>query len=980
VENKPPASTERHDQLLESLNFEAIDARKTNIRAAHSKTCHWFLKHQDYLAWKDPAKLSEHHGFLWIRGKPGAGKSTIMKYIYLQTRKKDKNNQVLTASFFFNARGEALEKTISGMYRSLLLQLFNGFPDLQCVLDDSDLLPQSQTTCPSLNSLKDLLRSAVLKLDQRSFTCFIDALDECDEQQVMDLVCFFEDVAETCTENGVRFRICFSSRHYPYIDINRGMRLTVEDQEGHASDLESYIKSNLRIKDPALVAQLQERMLVKASGVFLWVVLVVDVLNDENRRGRLNLRNRLERVPSGLSELFKDILRRDKANAEELLLCLLWILLSKRPLRPDEYYHALWSGLSLEGLADPEVPSVDTTDAAQCFDKSVVSSSKGLAEITKAKQPTVQFIHESVRDFLIKDKGLAEIWPELQADWEGFGHNKLKRCCDFYFRLQVSPKDEINENPPSESPFLNVEKKYPFGEYACQFVLYHADCAAETYCQQEFMCDFPVRHWIHAFNGFEKRKVRRYTPEAELLYILADRGYSSLIRTRLKADPRIDLAFERERYVYPLIAAMAQGHKNSIVALLGLTSPIHEGVDITKSIVPNISSGAKRRTPFSWACDHGYLGIAKLLVQKGVSRNAEDGFTPLMYAIKRGHIDLVESLLDIGGDIRASVKDSSIISLAIETGNTDIVKVLLDRGIEPDSTTSTGMPILSFASSRGYEAIVMEILDKGGDVDIVDFLARRPVHLATSKTVLEALFDKGADMNVRNNDGETCFWNAIKHLELDAWSFLIEHGVDINARNNDGQTCLVQAVHSGKIGAIDFLCNNGANVNAQDNNANTCLHHVPFDQKHDAVVQNLFKHGANPNMTNLGSETFLHRCARWGHIAKLIDHDWFQDYHRYKVDTKSHDSPGNTPLHFAANESKDEQLHLRLRHGADINLRNSQGKTPLDLAREWDHKDITHYLISIGAESGYEISSRPNQFSEPQDKDHGGEVRRYLML
>ena len=338
IADEQPVPSQRHEQILESLDFEAIDARKTTIKLAHKKTCRWFLKHKDYLAWKDPAKVSEHHGFLWIRGKPGAGKSTIMKFIFLETKKKDKKDQVLTASFFFNARGETLEKTISGMYRSLLLQLFKGFPDLQCVLDDSDLLPQNQSTCPSLNCLKDLLQSAVLKLGRRSFTCFIDALDECDEQQVMDLVYFFEDVAETCTENGVPLRICFSSRHYPYIDIERGMRLTVEDQEGHAGDLESYIKSNLRIKDPALVAQLQDRILVKASGVFLWVVLVVDVLNDENRRGRLNLRNRLEQVPNGLSELFKDILRRDKANAEELQLCLLWILLSKRPLKPEEYY------------------------------------------------------------------------------------------------------------------------------------------------------------------------------------------------------------------------------------------------------------------------------------------------------------------------------------------------------------------------------------------------------------------------------------------------------------------------------------------------------------------------------------------------------------------------------------------------------------------------------------------------------------------
>lgn len=64
------------------------------------------------------------------------GKSIIMKFIYTRMRKQDQDRQVLTTSFFFNARGDDMEKSVSGMYRSLLLQLFEGFPDVQRVLDD----------------------------------------------------------------------------------------------------------------------------------------------------------------------------------------------------------------------------------------------------------------------------------------------------------------------------------------------------------------------------------------------------------------------------------------------------------------------------------------------------------------------------------------------------------------------------------------------------------------------------------------------------------------------------------------------------------------------------------------------------------------------------------------------------------------------------------------------------------------------------
>ncbi|THC97164.1 hypothetical protein EYZ11_003379 [Aspergillus tanneri] len=109
------------------------------------------------------------------------------------------------------------------MYRSLLLQLLEEYPDLHRVLDSFDL--QGQNGCPPLNVLKDLFCDAVFLLDQRLFTCFVDALDECDEQQVVDMVQYFEELAERSTARGILLRICFSSRHYPYIVIRRGSDL-----------------------------------------------------------------------------------------------------------------------------------------------------------------------------------------------------------------------------------------------------------------------------------------------------------------------------------------------------------------------------------------------------------------------------------------------------------------------------------------------------------------------------------------------------------------------------------------------------------------------------------------------------------------------------------------------------------------------------------------------------------------------------------
>ncbi|KAF5020461.1 hypothetical protein F66182_7540 [Fusarium sp. NRRL 66182] len=154
---------ERRPGLLQSLRFRQMDDRKIMIGEAHSKTCRWFLEHPVFRTWVNHEIQPDTPGLLWMRGKAGAGKSTIMKFLYLQVR--DYNiPSTAVASFFFNARGGYLEGSISGMYRSLLMQLLHSFPDLQLVLDDLDIIPLSLKEYTYLNTLKELLELKIPSL------------------------------------------------------------------------------------------------------------------------------------------------------------------------------------------------------------------------------------------------------------------------------------------------------------------------------------------------------------------------------------------------------------------------------------------------------------------------------------------------------------------------------------------------------------------------------------------------------------------------------------------------------------------------------------------------------------------------------------------------------------------------------------------------------------------------------------------------
>ncbi|KAJ5833461.1 hypothetical protein N7474_001772 [Penicillium riverlandense] len=983
VLNPDHCPSQERASFLDSLKFEQIDARKSSIETAHAKTCRWFHSHPDYKAWLDPAKLTQHHGFLWISGKPGAGKSTIMKFAYLSMRNKARHNNAISASYFFNARGELLEKSISGMYRSLLLQLLQGFPDLQTVLDDPELVSQCQNACPSLNVLKDLLFNAVSALGQRSFTCFVDALDECDEQQVVDMIQYFEDLAEHSVTKGVPLRICFSSRHYPYITIQRGIRLTLEHQPGHAEDLEAYVSSRLRIEDTALFEELRPQILGKADGVFMWVVLVVDILNKEYRRGAMALRRRLAEIPSHLSDLFKDILRRDNENMEELLLCILWILCAKRPLQPKEFYHALWSGLTSQGMVDyvdSEIPDVSvpaTSGSVSRCHRYVISCSKGLAEVTKSERPSVQFIHESVRDFFIKDNGLHELWPELGFNWESLSHEKLKHCCNIYMThtvVRTFVSHQLSE--PKSNSRTEISNKYPFLEYACQHILYHANAAAKVVPQDDFLSFFDIPHWVSIHNLFEKFKIRKYSREANLFYILAERGLPELIRTRLKEDPDIDVL--GERYRYPLFAALASGNRDTVAALLNSSSNIYDGVDIMEGLnYRQALKEYKNRTPLSWAAQDGRAVIVKLLLRTRTTVNGVDrgGQTPLSLASGLGHEVVVKLLIDQGADVNANNKNGSTpLSWASEKGYEVIARLLIDQGAEVNASDNSRRTPLSWASEMGYEVIARLLIDQGADINASDHWGRTPLSRASMnghETVARLLIDQGADVNTNDESGLTSLsWAAMNGHEAVA-RLLIDQGADVNANGESRSIPLSWASINGHETVARLLIDQGADVNTNDESGLTSLSWAAMNG-HEAVARLLIDQGADVNANDECGSTPLLWASTYGYEAMarlLVDQG---------ADVNANDEVGLTPLSWASEKGYEVIARLLIDQGAEVNASDHWGRTPLSRASEKGYEVIARLLIDQGAEVNASDHSRRTPLSWASEK--GYEVIARLLI
>ena len=187
------------------------------------------------------------------------------------------------------------------------------------------------------------------------------------------------------------------------------------------------------------------------------------------------------------------------------------------------------------------------------------------------------------------------------------------------------------------------------------------------------------------------------------------------------------------------------------------------------------------------------------------------------------------------------------------------------------------------------------------------------------------LVEKGADVNAKDKDGWTPLHYAASNGYLDVVKFLVENGADVDAEDKDSQTPLHVAAFFGHLDVVKFLVKNGAYVNAMDNDGQTPLH-VAASNGHLDVVKFLVKNGADVNAKDKDGQTPLHKAAYFGHlsVAKfLVEHG---------ADINAKDKNGWTPLHYAALFGHLDIVKLLIENGADVDAEDKIGQTPLNVA------------------------------------------------
>jgi len=412
-------------------------------------------------------------------------------------------------------------------------------------------------------------------------------------------------------------------------------------------------------------------------------------------------------------------------------------------------------------------------------------------------------------------------------------------------------------------------------------------------------------------------------------------------------------------------------------------------------------------TALHWAVRADDADAVQLLIRAGANASAANryGITPLSLAATNGNASIARALLNAGANPNAPGPDGeTVLMTAARAGSADVVTALLDRGVNVNATESwQGQTALMWAAAENHGAAIRALAAHGADLNVRSKELNFPEYryetngmavfqlpkggwtalmYAARQNAMDAvaaLADTHADLNATTRqEGTTALQIAIINIHYDLANLLLEKGADPNVTDLSGMTALYAAVDMrapanmltrpepklrdalDAVGIVKALLAHGANPNIQLKKPIIGRHQnlvgdgqltegatalARASKASDvAVMRVLLDGGADATLT-LANRTTTAVLAAGGPapepkvleaVTLLVEHG---------VDVNAFNANGQTILHNAAQRGHDSVIEYVAQHGAKLDRRDKQGRTPLDIA--------------LGAGSGGRRQGRP---------------------
>ncbi len=237
---------------------------------------------------------------------------------------------------------------------------------------------------------------------------------------------------------------------------------------------------------------------------------------------------------------------------------------------------------------------------------------------------------------------------------------------------------------------------------------------------------------------------------------------------------------------------------------------------------------------------------------------------------------------------------------------------------------------------------------------------------------VQQLISSGADVNAQDSDGRSALWWALDKKKNRVTKLLVQSKADVNQHDYEGVPLLLKALRSNpdtKI--IEMMLKSGANPNQGDGSFSPLT--VAIDAQRSDLVKLLLDSGADVNSQDNYGETPLHKAAAKGNemvVKVLLDVQG--------INVNAQNNSGLPPIEVARENRHGKIMELLARHpsynkdyasekllrevgalspdvnkiydllrlGADVNVRDSNGSTPLDIGAYSGHDAVVKLLLT----------------------------------
>ncbi|KAF5565356.1 hypothetical protein FNAPI_1671 [Fusarium napiforme] len=403
-DSEDDADTGDDTEEIESESYQSSDAASDMDNIYDS----WF----SFNSW-----LKSNDKLFYIQGKPGSGKSTLVKFILNQDQTRDfiqewSPNAIIIFYFFWKIGSEE-QNSIKGLWCSLLYQRLQDQQQLilSTLQQFSHLSLHSEFHDWSIKDLQDVW-NYIVTLDTRHVCMFIDGLDEVRDQDG------FSKLSQSIQliSRPPRTKLCVSAR--PEAQIVRWLRTTdaagilLEDLTRF--DMLQFVRNRFRQLLPnsqvswETSQDLRRELVNKAQGVFLWLHLATRSIIDgvENNDSEEMLFARLHALPGGIEDLYIDLWQRMNAKSP------VYVETARRyfryVLQASSYPSFIGAGREWRHCSQPWIMQIACAEDSEIQEK--LLRSKGTVELTEI----LRKCEETKTSIQSRCAGLLEVRPEKE--------------------------------------------------------------------------------------------------------------------------------------------------------------------------------------------------------------------------------------------------------------------------------------------------------------------------------------------------------------------------------------------------------------------------------------------------------------------------------------------------------------------------------------------------------------------------------------